>query len=228
MGIRIHKMCGYGLTDLVEDDPRINWGSKYFNYSYSDYDLDEFLEHSKRRDYYLGGLDSIMVRQWRKKGKKDQNPLECAVFGNADMGLENVMCVRPISSPEWHRSDDTLDWLESGGEPDSTVRLLDHGIFPYDGLYMDARTGEHLKNGVDIKRWLRIVGKVGEEARDAIIAGEYAGVFEKATGMDYEEAKEFLVPNVPGDVRNVAEYLGIFATEDAWKDLRPMVYTYWG
>lgn len=228
MGIRINKMCGWGLTDLVEDDPRINWGSRYFDYRLSDYNVDEFLKDAKERDYYTYGLDAMLVRDWRKIGKKDPEMGACAVFGSPDSGLENVVCIRPMSSPEWHRFDDTLDWLEAGGEPDSSVRVLDHGIFPYDSLYMDARTGEVLKNGVEVRRWVRIVERAGEESLDAVVQGEIAGVFEKVNRMTYEYAKKFVVPNVPGDVRAVVDYLGIFADPEAWKSLRPMIYTYWG
>lgn len=227
MGIRINKMCGWGLTDLVKDDPRINWDGRYFDYRRGDFTYEGYLEVAKTVPGTFTSLDSLFFEDRKKAGKKLPDPRYAAVFGSVDVGLENVMCVRPLSMPDWHRHDDIIDYLEAGVEPNSEARVLDHSIYPYSG-YMDARTGERLQRGIEIKRWMQIVEKLGKEDSTARVLGEVAGVFEKANEMSYEYAKKFVVPDVSPDVRAVAKYLDIFATEDAWKGLRPMVYTYWG
>lgn len=226
MGLRIRKMCGYGLTDLAEDDPRVNWDSAYFNYRSSDFSVDEFLELAEGRDGTYGRLDRIMVQQWREQGKEDPDVADCFEIGNADSGL-TAACARTLACPDWYRSDDTIDYLEAGGEPDSSVRVLDYGIFPYDGLYMDARTGEPVKEGLDIRRWVRIADRLGEESYDTQVQAAYAGVFEEENKWTLEDAREFLVPNVPEDIRNVVDYLDVFTSADEWKNLRPMICTWW-
>jgi hypothetical protein len=42
-----------------------------------------------------------------------------------------------------------------------------------------------------------------------------------------DDANENIVPYVPGDVRDLAVWTSLFTDENAWKDLRPMVITYW-
>lgn len=241
MGIRIHKMCGYGLTDVVEDDPRINYKSPIFTYEIGGDDaLRDFVKFSTSRTLTAPTLlDYQFVQQ--QLDRTDKIPYrekydiqDCVEWGTEDGGLQNVLCLRPVTSNDWRRGDDMLDWLDETyvhGSNDtlaSTLKVLPHGIYPYSGLYMDKRTGKRVM-GHEVMTWVRAWTNIEKDQQEEMLAKDPSVLDEITTtfGMTSVEAHENIVPEVPDEIRNLAEFLELFTDENTWKDLRPMMYNWW-
>ena len=166
MGIRIHKLLGYGLTDLKYDkkknrpcDARLNLET--FN---NRYELGE-----QRR------CDRLHYRQWLRKklatcGSPDDyattfelhceirhtdkrlsdnrerrrwyDPWDC-IFHDGEYGLPNVLAIVPYTEREaWCRYDDMIDYMEEGkGSQGPRVQVYGDGLYPWIGRYWDARDG---------------------------------------------------------------------------------------
>lgn len=219
-------MCGYGLTDVTSEDPRINWDSPLVNYElYSEQHTEDYLAFAAERQKIC--LDAIFAKQIKKEGKELPRVYESFEMGSVDGGLESVLCLRPVMMPEWSRYDNTLDWLEETNEHDQKdrVRVLDSGIFPYDG-HMDMRTGERIKG--DVYWWRNTVWNLNDKEfepfrNDEKLLDTLADVF----GMTHKEALKNVAPLVPEEIRLLAEFGKLFTSDDVWKQLRPMIYTWW-
>lgn len=244
MGIRIHKMLGYALTDVVDGDPRINWDSKIFQYHSEGREvLEEFLEFSDRisKPYSLSGIDKSMITSqlaaidagekipWNEKYDV-QNSF---AWGTSDGGLNNVFCIKPVTCADWYRFDDIMDYVEenyihSPGGVQDRVNVIPHGHYPYSGIYMDKRTGERIK-GYDINAWVRAWTNLPAKEQKKIMKTDPSlfDDFSSGFGMTHVEAVENVAPFVPEDVRNVADFMDVFTSPDVWKELRPVIYTWW-
>jgi hypothetical protein len=226
MGIRVHKMMGYGLTDVVENDPRINWDSPLFRYELDkDEHVDEYLEQLKEDE--VTALDAMMVRQQRagklpRTGRYEVQ--SCFEWGTSDGGLENVLCVRPLTMDDWYRYDDIMDYAEQtyfsdGHDQHDDVKVSHYALYPFDS-YMDARTGNRIKS--DIYTWLRAVnGKLTENLEALDVLARHGGFGSHA------EALENCVAYVPEEIRNLCKYAGVFTDPATALTLRPMLYTWW-
>lgn len=206
MGIRVHKMLGYGLTDLQVGggrimDARINTSSPWATFDNMPVSLWEFTNR-RRSDLQLAKDDP---RRY--------------IVHDTEYGLSNVVCIRPGWIDDWYRYDNSIDWVEETylrGEDEAQrnwVRVLPHGLHPWNGSYMDDRTGE--KVPTDIMTWVRVRGM--KVTPDDAMAGF----------ADHEDAAAHCVPFVPTDVREVAEWADLFTNPDVWRQLRPMVYCWW-
>lgn len=83
--------------------------------------------------------------------------------------------------------------------------------------FMDALTGAEVPNAFDLK--LLLSGDRSDPHSEEI-----------AHDLRYENANEAwarIVPWVPTSVRHLAEFAELFTGPDVWKELRPVVYTYW-
>jgi len=219
MGIRIHKMLGYGLTDLVDQDERLNWSSPLFDY---------MLSGDAALDRYFGWLASktrfdvakSLLRDDTRRRRSDVQ--DCIRWGTPDGGLENVLCIRPLAWNDWYRYDDTIDYAEQTylGEQHDEVRVIKYALYPHDS-YMDARTGERIKGAADIYFWLRARN---DGSKDIGTLDELA----KMGGFDsHADAEAHCVPFVPDEVRWLAEFAEVFTDPDTVLSLRPMIYTWW-
>ncbi len=229
MGIRVHKMCGYALTDVVEDDPRINWESRVFKYDMEgEAALESYLRFVQGKEGV--SLDGMMVRERRKNGKKLPEVQQAFEWGTGDGGLESVLCIRPVMSEDWYRHDDTIDWLEEtygGRNQEDRVELLPHGIFPYSGTYMDSRVGDRLPG--DVMDWIRIWTNLDDAGKTELVSkGEHVlDEMCERFGMTHQQAERYVVPFVPDDIRWLAEWAEVFTGPDVWRQLRPVVYAWW-
>lgn len=227
MGIRVHKMIGYGLTDVkVADDgytladERINANSILLDYD-TDTDAantDAYFEFAKQRDV---SLSSRRMFSGNDKDIPDDDPFESVVW-EPEYGLGSVLCLRPVGTRTWgwYRSDDAMDWMEESYNHDqqNRVQVFDRGIFPFDG-YMNAETGERIKQ--DIYTWVRARNSEGDP--DFLDTLAEIGGFQS-----HAEASRLVVPAVPEEVHVLAEFGQLFTSDDVWKQLRPMLYVYWG
>lgn len=216
MGIRVQKMLGFGLTNVKPQDPRINWNSCAF--TYEKYPATSYLgwlpQHGLRGSGELNLLTSLKI-------EFDVHDL---VAYDPEYGLENVLCISPSWLKDFRRRDDTMDWVEEtyirspqNENGVSWVKKLPDAMHPFNGSYMDARTGKRF--GWEIMDWVRFRNmKVSQVILDESL---------QVAGLTHKEAKRYVVPLVPDEIRNVAAYCGLFTDGDVWKQLRPMLYCWW-
>lgn len=215
MGIRIHKILGYGLDDIQVDgynlvDPRIN--IENFNNIWN-LTLDDYKEFVKE-----DVVESAMINQVK-------NTWFHPIIHDAEYGIPNVLCVTPPGYG-WSRHDDIIDWVEETYIKDPRnengkdwYEMLPDGIFPFNGLYMNANTNENF---------------MGDQHHLAGMfkRSSFAGLMEDAVAIELgfssaEEAVEKIVPSIPDSVINVCKFIEIFNNEEDIFSLRPMIYCYW-
>lgn len=252
MSSAIKKVLGYGLTDLVDDDPRINWASPLLDFTAAPTFTD-----------FAGHLDTVRGREFdwlepaetvRSIGQSyPRRSLDDCVVYNAGHGLNGVLVlVPPSQSGDWMRSDDTFDYIEAhfGDEPDlePVVRELRTGIAPFDGLWMDKWTGTELRKTERFRRALqsgnsspaellaaaRFIAPVPElDECETLVSLVLGTPIEKpATGdgpffTDSDVAAERLVRLVPAEIRELAAFGSLFTDPGTWTSLVPVHYTYW-
>jgi len=220
MGIRIKKILGYALTDIITHDgsitdERINTESPFFDWDVSIGSYREFLGSKQ-------GFSVEMERHLIDGSDVSERDLRGVFHWDSEYGLPNVIVIQPLLlTKEWTRYGDTIDAEEyyllhgpdAGAEP--TVREISHSLYPYT-TYMDRITGERTKDQVYL--WKRLT----KADPTADLLGEFSKVLGYRT---HEEALDHIVPAVPEEVRFLVEWSELFRDSDAWKSLRPVMYT---
>lgn len=243
MGIRVHKVMGWGLTDVKTRkghlaDSRINSKSMAFDPYDEKFKAMDYLAWLKAKyDNALTGptMDMWLIPDdegnpggWSNQAELDSIKKVLAYdlfhWGSEHL-LSNVLCITPlVMHNQWHRFDDPMDWVEETHFRDSDqlnrVDIIPGGIFPWQGLYMDARNGNPIK-GVEADLW-RIAHWSNPPEFEACHAVAKALEFDSV-----EQAEEMIVPQVPQEIRELCEYTKIFKQADVWLQLKPMIYTFW-
>lgn len=234
--MRIKKMMGYALLDVQENDPRINWGSPI---------LDEEIKEELLVDDYIKFLerhsdhDALLERSIIRALKVADRHLRDAVLYDPENGLGNILIVCPVSMAQrWVRNDDDLDGTEytynyarkehteihfpvprESLSPELT--LLDPGPYPYKG-YMDRVTGEPCHPQTWAWKGLQRDREGDEES-----VQEAREEMSRFIGYgSFVEAADRVVPEVPSPVRFLAQWGSLFTDPGGWRDLRPVLYTY--
>jgi hypothetical protein len=257
MGQHIYKALGWGIDDVIVDinnrdnykvtDPRFNPSSVVFSYENRENFTDEA---------YLAHIDNIMGEATVESVINDTEGLFVSKFMMEEMVKSNaswrnhmlldgmihqplgngksvVLIIPPGHSDTWFHSNSPVDHYEAvadaipGDSFSPTVKKLSVTPYPYSGL-MNAKTGEKM-DGPVVRTFLKITD-VYRAAREDDRNGLSELALAVANKMGFEsadDANENIVPYVPGDVRDLAVWTGLFTDENAWKDLRPMVITYW-
>lgn len=234
MGIRIHKFLGYGLTDVENDgywptDPRIN--AKVLSDLMWDQSSKEYIEWLDQKytdaDIVRGewNLDRFIVRDYGEEKLKDFSFSDCFAY-QGEYGMPNVLVLKPLSMNDWSRFDDAIDYMAEthlySSLTDPQANRIDsfglHGLYPWSSIYMDARTGDRLQDGI---LWVRLFWDPPPPDGAKLAVAKHLG-FENV-----EEAEANITPVVPVEVRDVAEFAGLFTSDDVWLQLKPMLYTYW-
>lgn len=236
MGARIHKKIGWGLTGLAHDDqgrltdPRVNAealtdrpgevGPEYLMYLEG---LRDAAPEGSDEAFDIT-LEIATVTKTRKHVRHTPWPL----VHKPQVGRPDVLLVQPIGFPDWSRYDDPIDHAEEVATHEKPMEPrvvpIPHGIHPFDGRHMHARTGVRLNAaGVSTFRALGRSEALEEAGRVALldqVAGDLGFV-------DRTDAERHIVPWVPGNVRRVCAWTGVFTDPDTWRDLRPLLYVYW-
>lgn len=225
MGIRIHKMLGYGLTDVDPVlDARLNRDSPVFRYALEGVThVEEYFKWVEAHGPRSFDVAKSMLKSSRKRGEGEFLLQNCFQWGTADGGLQNVLCVRPLAWTDWYRYDSAIDYAEQTyskkGQRD-VVKVLNHGHYPHVG-YMDARTGEPLPKDADPWGYWRVRNGGVEDLDTLDMFAHLAGF------VDHAEASKFMVPLVPNEVRWLCEFAELFTDPTHVKDMRPLIYTWW-
>lgn len=236
----IRKVLGYALTDLVENDPRINWESPLLSESMATPSFEDFATHLEAINATgSSGFDTYGIRQHAKK--RPGYALDRCVVHASDgsPGLPEVLVIVPPSlANEWIRSDDIFDYTEAVAPEEPAYAptvIYPRGIHPFDGEWMDKKTGEWLDSH-RVSRFLQQVDR--RDSPEKITYGvQKIRVFRpwdddfvppaEPLFKDSREAFSRLVRLVPAEVREFADYGDLFTDSETWKTLHPVLYTYW-
>jgi hypothetical protein len=236
MGIRIQKHLGYALTGVTPEDERVNWkfaeGRCHSGHAYLRW-LDERYGPGEGKPF--PSMDWLTIRH--EANWLEHDVAECASYDyeTSDHGRASVIVVRPLCHPDWSRTDDSIDYSADQLRDDmgeSRHELLRTGIFPFDGQLMDAETGERLPR--EALTWRQVTRSLEsrpgdkDKRQDAIDAMELFTRDLLPQYPGYQAAAARVVPCVPQEVRDVCEFLGLFTSDETWKQLRPVLATWWG
>lgn len=223
MGIRIHKVLGFGLTDVAVnrdletiEDKRLN---SYKAPWYQNIDIEAFYkwwmkneENDQNKFYaelYLKDLkEGVIQSSTRRFG-----------FYEDEGGLDNVLLfVAPSSMDEWYRYDNAIDYYEADGmEP--KVQEIDRAIFPWEGYWDVSVTPPKRLDGDQ----LRSVMYYNQLIRD--------GMFDLAEKIKYKITDDIDISNVrpiiPPEIVALVKYLDVFTEERYIYEMKPLIYTYW-
>lgn len=227
MGIRVNKFLGYGFTDLVEDDPRVNWKCGLLARDHTGLSGDAYFhwlgERRKSRESQIFSMDYLMLRDTVRF--RNATLLDTLAW-DPEYGLESVLALRPLCYPDWERGDDSIDyvtetWLGGGQKP--RADMVPAGIHPFNGRFMDARTGGELPQ--DVIWFVRLKNDLAEHSGSAAALDE--AVRSHTPFGTALEAAESIVSLVPEEIRDICEFTGLLTAPDGWKDMRPLLYTWW-
>lgn len=254
MGIRVHKLLGYGLTDLQHDekngwkitDPRINpqgvlgldWEEREEKFSRKNYAKWLRERYEACGDYNGDKLDLAfdMVEadhSHKNSTKKCEDPCQCFIH-QGEYGMPNVLAVMPYVcrwGNDWYRYDTMIDYMEeSRGSQGNRVVVYEDCLYPWI-QYWDVRTGELKKSDVACA-YRRLVNAERDEKksrkRKKQSYTESKTSLAQLMGFDsLEDCEQFLHPAVPRCVQLLCEFCEVFTIPSMVRDLRPMLYVYW-
>lgn len=240
MSIRIHKALGWGLLDVPEDDPRIDWESPLIQRESGRYGRDRYYSYlEKLREGADRWTDPIgemaLIRACEHEGLKLGQPCDRIHFDLEDRETSTFL-VQPFSCPDWHRWDDTMDWVQDemiddrGLDPHTD--LLYANPWPFDSTRMNRHTGERITNqDGTLMTWVRASQIALPPARRRPWKGDLLRALDmlaQEMGLkDHAEAVDTVVPNVPHEIRRLAEFGKVFVDPATVLELRPMLFTYW-
>lgn len=245
MGIRIHRVLGYALTDLRLDskkekviDKRINLNCDVLNDRENIGSIDDFISYvnanraPKSQDSGVQFLEIQLKNQPETVAKE----LGLCVLQDTEFGMGNVICIIPPSEfTNWRRYDDIIDYMMSAHEsPDGgikdTIVTLDKGIWPWEG-YINRSNGER----VDISSYFvynRLadgLSKGGYQVSEIPkVKGSLDKISKKMGFKSFRDAEKNLTPTITSEVIWLCRYLNLFNDENTAFTLKPVVYTYWG
>jgi hypothetical protein len=243
MSLRLNKALGYALTDLVDNDPRINQDSPLLFWSRFEEEDDDFVVPSL--DSYAAWLEEMAASGdggfgtrteaslLRDASSRRLHHLELtdAVVHRDESGPEVLVLIPPVYLHRWCRDDDDFDYVEASLMPDAgqanSLVALQCGIGAYAGRFMDV-------DGTELNEQARHFSFF---AGQGMPEGELNNIASRIKPMDRTdgpslysgaaEARERIVPCVPPDLRRLAAYGQLFTSDDVWKQLSPVLYTYW-
>ncbi|MET4143964.1 hypothetical protein [Arthrobacter sp. UYCo732] len=243
MALRLNKALGYALTDLIEDDPRINPDSPLLFWSRLEEEDEDFevptldsyaawLE--AQAEVGLGGFgtrtEAKLLQSERSRSLHHLELTDAVV--QPETGPDVLLLIPPVSLHRWCRSDDAIDYVETSllpdGGQDNTLVALQRGLGAHSERFMDV-DGTELNR--DAQQFAYFAGMSMPEEELDNIASRIRTADPSLDRLMYSgaaEARERVVPCVPSDLRRLAEYGQLFTSGDVWKQLHPVLYTYWG
>jgi hypothetical protein len=230
MSLTVCRFLGYGLTDVANQDmritdPRINSGSWLLTHDGVPGLADYLAWLEDRRDGLKFSLDYAHLKQLPEGPGLDY----CAVY-SPEYGMPNVLALRPYGCADWSRRDDPIDyaqetWLMPECQRNRADVMPLAGIYPFVGVYMDARTGRRLDDS--IMWWVRLCNDAACERGEPEREQALELLARQAGFACHVEAAGNVAPEVPGEIKDLAEFAQLFTDETVWRQLRPLLYTYW-
>jgi hypothetical protein len=179
------------------------------------------LRKKNRKKNFDVGWELIEVAEKDKYWEPREN-----FFHDGEYGLPNVLCIIPsVMQKQWVRYDDAIDYVEENerwrADVDvNHVKVIQGGFHPWNGLYIDSRTGEWAGKDSLGAAFFRSTNDKTDQKTLNFLAKNCG--FKSAA-----EAKKYMVPLVPQSVRCLCEYTKIFTAPKVVFQLKPILYVYW-
>jgi len=243
VGIRIHKMLGYALTNVEADtnkweitDPRFNKDGYMFDMEEQKFSVDGFKAYLTKQIIAAQNdedqrFDLKLILRGLESNKDDMfsrpiSGLHQCIEYDMEFGESEVFLVVPPScAKEWNRYDDAIDYYDptneaiDGGIANSVIPI-DRPLWPWDSL-MNTKTNPPSK--LDYTQ----THQYNLWKNDNIVTDEDEYV--QRIGFDnVEEMKRCVMPMIPLEVVELLKYLKIFTDDKYIYELRPIIYGYWG
>lgn len=222
MGIRIHKVLGYGLTNVHSAggsiaDCRFN---EHFSLSIDNVaDFYQWWTENEENPHNM--IYANLAYRNLKQGELDVHDNINSIHYENEGGLDNVIVfVSPSSAFEWVRYDDPIDYYEVEGM-ESTVKELNCPIFPWHG-YWDTST-------IPPKRLTGDDGALVEDTMNMKVEPSNREIWNsiykefKDKGYNWDNIQTV----VPPEIVALVKYLKVFNNDIMPYRLKPMIYTYW-
>lgn len=245
LGIRIRKALGYGITvapDEIENTLNLDTIDNRGSLS-----SDDYLEYLKKRypenlrresDFIASDLHSLLREELQGAKPSGYDVISVADTGEEDEGNGEIhLVITPyLMLKEWKHFDDAIDYYEAdyahnhgteGSPMQSSMKFFDHGLFPYDGAYINRKTGKLVKSGIyhDARHFAKNALSMGFTPEDTL---SYFAALSTELGVESEEdMEENIVPRTPVPAIDYAEFSGIFKSPETVGHLRPALLTYW-
>lgn len=214
MGIRIHKEIGWVITDLKENDPRVNWEVVKTFWSKTEKELKDFQNWVKEQDKTVKGRHGMNHLSY----KIDEDlRLSSFVFYDEECLKKTILIGDGwVNHTRW---DDDIDYVEDylkrkNGKKQikDSIQFLRDGYYPYQQFWMLAETGEHLRN---VQRCNGEFFFGTDELND------------RFGSLTQEDLDKVIVPRLPLVVEDICQYFKVFTDEKTKLQLRPALATYW-
>lgn len=237
------------------NDPRINFSSPAFTHAQKNSEaVEEYMNYL--RDKTKNAMDNfedtdgislmftlrLLEQQVEEAGNNaDKISLWGHVVYEGEYGApDTLLIIPPGLGQQWSHYDDSIDAVESFLKGNfmmsPEVKHVPYSPYPFDG-WMDARTGNRISFEIESKMGVinfltRSLKEkdLSEEQRVSVAEGlerlqvKFAEMVEMES---YDEVDKVIVPLVPPEVKDFAEWSGVFPNGETWKELRPMIYSYW-
>ena len=225
MGIRIHKILGFGLNDVAVNEATSSINDKRLNFEndpwYNSIDVRAFYqwwvdnEEDKHNKFY-----AEMYLKNLEEGHIDTS-VERFGFYEDEGGLSNVLVfIAPSVANEWFRYDDAIDYYEARPDLEPTVQIINRTIFPWD-TYWDITTIPPKKlDGTQFQTFVSYTQSLEDE--NFKIANMFAEMLiEERINIDKVR------PSIPPEIVALVKYIKIFKEDKYIYEMKPMIYTYW-
>lgn len=226
---RFYKMMGFALIDLKSDknifvDARINPDGFLGNMTHGGWSVEGFI------DYCNKNCADPIEQKTIVSGIQPHSSIKDFVEYDKEFGLPNVLMIIPPTCANWVRADDnSLDFYEETVLHHQENRMveLDRNICPYDGWYMDKRSGKKILEASQVADFLKTrdhLRRTPSEIKDLENLNEKARIigFENA-----EDARLNLTPWIPTEVQLFCKYLNLFTEDRYIFHLKPIIYVCW-
>lgn len=253
MGIRIHKVMGFGIADLQLDeegnaitDPRVNvgedgerlWELKLTGYRDWIKAQTAAFEAAggERSGSQWAGSDLIYMHGREEKLEKERASDYVTLlngYDGEDYNGKGVLLIRPYGMDDWTHYADPIDYAEDDlwqqdhfgtyEGPQTRVQELPNAPWPHDVGWWDAETGKPTNH--ESWRFVRSMLSMKKQTPDHQRAIEKISQELGYTG--YAEAAERLKPMLPSSFINFLDWCGVLPNRDDYRMLRPMLLTYW-
>ena len=142
-------------------------------------------------------------------------------------GKNSVLLLIPPAR-DWLRQGNEIDIFFEDGKGAPVVTALDypHPQLPWAG-WMDGRTGDPLNEAAQEFRSLYLTGNTDEAEMDRLAGSIRAVGSDTPVFGNADDVRRNMRPNIPNEVRWLAEFLGIFQEPETLLQCRPVRATWW-
>ena len=256
IGIRIHKVMGYGITDLQLDDegnaiidPRVSpeaadgehlWDLKLTDYQrWLKEQSDDFVAEGgdlSRSEFATSDLIYMNYTEAAKERVAKDRATDYFTLLNGydgeDYNGKGVLLVRPFAMDDWKRYADPIDYAEDGIWQQTKYGRYEGPVTNVQLLRSspypyDGRWWD-VRTGqrVDSDTWI-FIGNMLSMKEDPDRHRVVELLAQKLGYESYEEALCWVQPEVPSNVRHLLDWSGVLPNSEDYRSLRPMILTYW-